>query len=535
MRIGAITGARCRPNSITHNHLVTRFLCHTILTRHFTHRREKKKRKKLEEREFQESKIDSEMKRRETKEGRKSHEKIEQNFDELESEEDNMDDFIASSDSEEEHYRGGNLNLEDDDEEGEDLFDVESSDSDDEVEVLEELSTSRKVHNLDNNSDSDGDEESDNDKRRKEKRKNKEVRRSSMKSSNSKTYADDDFLASDDDFIDDGSESDQSNSAPFSHAALDAKMMQDQAENEDLLDVFMSNRKMDKREAFEIWFKDLVYQCQGYLEGKKYKRVKTAKNAFKAIESVINTHRESSFASGAWKAEFYEDLTHRPLYQVTQCSIDGNDAVCQICGRSSHTIENQIVISGPPYDNAETIKFDCDWEKAFNYKSDPEWAYLKNPDANSDSDSDSDFDAEKEKDDKPLEESLYFVGNHCAMRARAYHQLAHFKFIVFDGIKQRMLGETDSLRKRAAKAKNGSTIDEYFGRASGDQAEGGKKGKMKSANGKTAQEIIKRDKKFRDDTYQRYQSLIDQAGNAALAGGGSTREKLDRLARRMDI
>ena len=98
-----------------------------------------------------------------------------------------------------------------------------------------------------------------------------------------------------------------------------------------------------------------------------------------------------------------------------------------------------------------------------------------------------------------------------------------------------MLGETDSLRKRAAKAKNGSTIDEYFGRASGDQAEGGKKGKMKSANGKTSQEIIKRDKKFRDDTYKRYKSLIDQAGNAALAGGGSTREKLDRLARRMDI
>jgi len=86
-----------------------------------------------------------------------------------------------------------------------------------------------------------------------------------------------DYGSADDDFINDNSDSDSSassSSAPFSHAALDAKRRIEEADDGNFLDVFKLNKKMDKREAFDVWFKDLVGQCHGFLEGKKVKRDK---------------------------------------------------------------------------------------------------------------------------------------------------------------------------------------------------------------------------------------------------------------------
>ena len=104
-------------------------------------------------------------------------------------------------------------------------------------------------------------------------------------------------------------------------------------------------------------------------------------------------------------------------------------------------MELQVTISGPPYDNTETSKFDCDWDKVCSYKKLPAWEYVKEGNSDDESSSDNDDEAEKVKENKFIEPVTYNVGRHCAGRARAYHKLAHFKFIVFDGIKQRMLGE----------------------------------------------------------------------------------------------
>mmetsp|Transcript_15370 Transcript_15370/g.31668 ORF Transcript_15370/g.31668 Transcript_15370/m.31668 type:complete len:602 (+) Transcript_15370:140-1945(+) len=500
-------------------------------------KRRKKKRKKKEDKAFMQAQLDNQMKMQKntTNYEKFGEELLEEDLEKPSNEgnENEMDDFIVDESSEEENYRGG-PKYGDDTDEGEDLFDSDGS-SDLEVGVIEEVSAPKKKGKRRDRSDNNESESDDSsvvvkkkNNNNKEKRHKNTVRRSSMKSSSSKTRTEAYAMSDDDDFINDDSDiSEESDAVPFSHAAFDAKMMRDEADNEDILAVFKKNKKMDRREAFDIWFKDLVYQCDGYLSGKKYKRVNAAKNAFKAIESVINTHRESTFASMAWKKEFYEELTRRPVFSCFVTPGYGEEN-CQICGRASHSIELCVQLSGPPYDNFETQKFDCDWDKACSYKKVPTWSYEKDPnklDSDSDSGSDSDDD---DDEDKPIEPTTWNAGEQCAGRSQAYHKLTHFKFKVFDGIKQRLLGETDSLEKRAAKATNGSTIDEFFSKE-------GEKKKNRGAGGKTPQEILKRDKRFLDDMFMLYTSLIDEAGGKHLSGGRSNSHKLDRLARNLNL
>lgn len=106
-------------------------------------------------------------------------------------------------------------------------------------------------------------------------------------------------------------------------------------------------------------------------------------------------------------------------------------------------------------------------------------------------------------------QSIYKAGKTCAERVTSYHHLLHYKFRVFNRIKDQLLGERSSIEQIAAKSVNGQSIDKWTRKKKG--------GDIKA---RTAKEL-KDDEDFGMKEFDIYEEIL-ASGEALRDGGRNT-------------
>lgn len=126
--------------------------------------------------------------------------------------------------------------------------------------------------------------------------------------------------------------------------------------------------------------------------------------AIKVIERKLNTVTKGVMQSDLWKDPLLTDLDQLPLFRTVAEDVATVNAKCQACNRSHKNSGVRIMLSGVRY---STRKF----RETLEYQS-----------------GDPDF------DNQPTD-AVYVIGHSCQKRTQHYHMLVHYRFNLFEGLK----------------------------------------------------------------------------------------------------
>jgi hypothetical protein len=156
---------------------------------------------------------------------------------------------------------------------------------------------------------------------------------------------------------------------------------------------------------------------------------------FRKLDDEVKGLAGSKFTSSAWTADFLRSIRARPELMIGDISTMERAVMsphCEACNRSGHTATSELVLTGEPY-NPETLE------------------PLADPD---DSDSDSDISADSEADlngEKPAFNAAgerlvpsshrFVLGSTCKANAQVAHTLHHWRYHLYDWVKDYLKGE----------------------------------------------------------------------------------------------